>query len=1511
MPASNEFKKALRSGDLPEAFVMAMGKATELNITTKVVKADGSVVEDYDPAQCLETRLDILNGTIENLVGEEFVGNGKYIELQEFHQQQVALGNRKIQENFQSLQELFRLLVTLQQYNRLTNAEQPLDLTFLEAPRYQLPPEKVITTLQEQVSILETIQEKSTTTTVRTETPPVATPESKSELEVAPTTLEQVPSTTHESVVATSPTTPEQASEAPESEENNLLRNAAITTGVAGTAAAVKQAIDSSAKKADADDGETLDFLDSFAALDLDDAPAPFSDVEIDDWETPQEMSPAQRLSQAASSETYIPTLSDFERDDEGATDELDDLLDDGLDDLLENDVDPVALEEEKSLEPDELLADDNDDAAIAENEAITESEEASVEFDEFAAISEEDLPEEVLGDLLHEPEEPDGEITAISLGPKSILSESPDTDAEDLDDLLPDTDPVMDMPIEEEGELNDISDVESTEKLNIEATSEAVDLSDINIPEEAAIALESDAEEEESEGSSATIPQDNTMSHEAIALEPQAPPVDELLEAATAVTPEVTEKLLEETLEAPTDTEPEKELETASVQEAEAAQVAAKPIDDEELLNFIGEDWQFHPDVAEISSLDDMPEDGPVLVKPLSEEELEALEDIDEDIDLLSSAIDDDWEPLNIDSSHTQNLESFDLILNEDEQSVVPSGATPNSDAREEVAHSSGLDNWEAVGSIAEVTPNTDSGTATSELSPIDVYLGDLDLGESALDPLPIQEIEDEAIAPETPLVEAEEEEETVEVAAPPTETEEIAIEPESLDDVPEMDEPEAGSEIIDPFATDTQEDISDELVSEAAESLESVSPALSDIEIPEIEAELDIENPIDAIDLEDVAADLETNLPSEAIADLGSEEISASPEALDIPEIDTDLERETKDAGNDINLEDMSADIGINRPSEIADLDLETDTSLAELEAQSAALDEITEFATLSDSQEEEAAIADMDASTLSELSDEAITNLDFTAETISDPFGEVSDDSGIDSDFDPLTSSDLASLDLDDLENDVELGLGEDSLDLSVGSLGELASPSPFGLGDDSIGSVDLEMDPSDAAIAMDIETDPFAALNVGEDDLGTADLENIDLGTIEDPFAVDDEEAASLLDTDLDLENLDLSDDLSLEMSTADLDELSLEDTAQDLGLGDEPMQAIASPDDLELEGLLDIDALESMPDDSDAITAEADLLDSEVLQSLAELDQSTANLDSGNLLDDFGGQNDDDILGEAPIVSPSDNLEEELNLDPLAMADMGGLENELTDSGDWGDLGLDLETTDALSSLQEDSATTTDDSLETPSTDLDWAELNLDIGLDGTLAEAPNTDLNDLEDTPIDLEFDLGGLNADISTSDDGAPLAGMDVETEDWQQLDLDDQASPAGLSTQETGWESLATGAVSETATEKSDDWAIAGLDGLENLNDNDLSGLENFDVEALSAAEESLDNTTTSEDKDWEIGGLDNLENLSDNDLDNLGNFNIDALELSDDDSDFSLFGDDKDDGTDLNPFLDNQNS
>ncbi|MBV5259750.1 hypothetical protein FLX56_15140 [Synechococcus moorigangaii CMS01] len=269
MSFSDEFKQALRSGDLSTAFTMVASKAMALNITTRIVRQPDQG-EAYDPSASLHTQVDLLNGTIENNVGETLMNTEHYQNLQQFHQQQVALGNRKIQENFQGLQQLFQLLVTLQQYDRLLNAETPLDLKFLEIPNQTLATPTV--------KIIEPFPEAP-----EPQTPPSTTVASpKPPLPVAAPSVE--------------PGEPKSA-----------------------------------------DPAESLNFLDDFAAIALDEPPmvgatSPET-LAIEAWETPVETT-----TKGDRPEAYIPSLADFEAESDpfddapdafpGAIADLDGLLD-------------------------------------------------------------------------------------------------------------------------------------------------------------------------------------------------------------------------------------------------------------------------------------------------------------------------------------------------------------------------------------------------------------------------------------------------------------------------------------------------------------------------------------------------------------------------------------------------------------------------------------------------------------------------------------------------------------------------------------------------------------------------------------------------------------------------------------------------------------------------------------------------------------------------------------------------------------------------------------------------------------------------------------------------------------------------------------------------------------------------------------------------------------------------------------------------------------------------------
>lgn len=116
MTSSEDFKQAIRAGNIKEAFLVAMSNAPELNITTRIISAEGkepntnqSQVDNY-----LRTHISLIEGTIENEIGEQFTGD-RYGEIKQFHIEQVNQGHQTIQHNLISLQKMFQLMSTFQQ----------------------------------------------------------------------------------------------------------------------------------------------------------------------------------------------------------------------------------------------------------------------------------------------------------------------------------------------------------------------------------------------------------------------------------------------------------------------------------------------------------------------------------------------------------------------------------------------------------------------------------------------------------------------------------------------------------------------------------------------------------------------------------------------------------------------------------------------------------------------------------------------------------------------------------------------------------------------------------------------------------------------------------------------------------------------------------------------------------------------------------------------------------------------------------------------------------------------------------------------------------------------------------------------------------------------------------------------------------------------------------------------------------------------------------------------------
>lgn len=112
MTVSDDFKEHLKAGKIGDALILALGEAVELQITTWVASADSA--QPLSGSR-MRTRINIVEGEIDNEVGSQFIGNGPYIELRQFHQEQVQEGRQIIQNNLASLQQLFTVLASLSQ----------------------------------------------------------------------------------------------------------------------------------------------------------------------------------------------------------------------------------------------------------------------------------------------------------------------------------------------------------------------------------------------------------------------------------------------------------------------------------------------------------------------------------------------------------------------------------------------------------------------------------------------------------------------------------------------------------------------------------------------------------------------------------------------------------------------------------------------------------------------------------------------------------------------------------------------------------------------------------------------------------------------------------------------------------------------------------------------------------------------------------------------------------------------------------------------------------------------------------------------------------------------------------------------------------------------------------------------------------------------------------------------------------------------------------------------------
>jgi hypothetical protein len=144
MTSSEEFKQAIRAGNINEAFLVAMSNAPELNITTRIVTTQQNT-QQVQPDNYLHTHINLIEGKIENEIGEQFTGD-RYGEIKQFHIEQVTQGHQTIQHNLISLQRMFQLMSAFQQQQKATEHLNWVDVA-ADVNQESLPPKTQVNQL--------------------------------------------------------------------------------------------------------------------------------------------------------------------------------------------------------------------------------------------------------------------------------------------------------------------------------------------------------------------------------------------------------------------------------------------------------------------------------------------------------------------------------------------------------------------------------------------------------------------------------------------------------------------------------------------------------------------------------------------------------------------------------------------------------------------------------------------------------------------------------------------------------------------------------------------------------------------------------------------------------------------------------------------------------------------------------------------------------------------------------------------------------------------------------------------------------------------------------------------------------------------------------------------------------------------------------------------------------------------------------------------------------------------
>lgn len=110
MTPLEEFQEKVKAGEMFDALAIAMSESIELNITTSVASSKKEGINETQPGYRMRTRVNLVDGEVDNEIGREFITNPAYAELQKLHLEQVKQGREILLNNLASLQSMFAML---------------------------------------------------------------------------------------------------------------------------------------------------------------------------------------------------------------------------------------------------------------------------------------------------------------------------------------------------------------------------------------------------------------------------------------------------------------------------------------------------------------------------------------------------------------------------------------------------------------------------------------------------------------------------------------------------------------------------------------------------------------------------------------------------------------------------------------------------------------------------------------------------------------------------------------------------------------------------------------------------------------------------------------------------------------------------------------------------------------------------------------------------------------------------------------------------------------------------------------------------------------------------------------------------------------------------------------------------------------------------------------------------------------------------------------------------------